>query len=355
MLSLLTASLLAFVPKFQEPPAPAQPAPEAAQEPAEQKAPPKRVSRRKPQMAPNDPNAVAFLAKLVAEQQIEEDLPPVTAFRMEFKLKDYPPDRGGNELDVRVDYRSAEAPQSDPAVDSNGEPLPGFEEIRLTAHDPAFKEKVSKGLDAEGYWLRDGAGDLVSLEAKEYASDRLAIDQTLTLCEDFLLLFDLDQLGQRAGGLKLSSTETESILSGEMMRSRELWRFQLVVEEGQALPSSLILELPESARVKPEESEAERGKPETEGTSDPTDSETAETALAPQVLSYYFSDWQPHAGRLLPVGIDEFHGVVTPDTYPRRVIDVKRFLWRDSAEIKTWRGPKIQATEGDEASAESGD
>lgn len=353
MLSLLTASLLAFVPKIQEPPAPAQPAPEAAQEPAEQKAAPKRVSRRKPQMAPNDPDAVAFLAELVAEQQLEDDLPPVTAFRMEFKLRDYPPDRGGNELDVRVDFRSADAPQLDQAADSNGEARLGFEEIRLTAHDPAFKEKVSKGLDAEGYWLRDGAGDFVSLEAKEYASDRLAIDQTLTLCEDFLLLFDLDQLGQRAGGLKLSSTETETILSGEMVRSRELWRFQLVVEKGQALPSSLILELPESARVKPAPAQ---GEPSTEGeATNEAQAETAEAALAPQVLSYYFSDWQPHAGRLLPVGIDEYHGVVTLDTYPRRVIDVKRFLWRVPAEIMTWRGEKNPVTEGIEAPAESGD
>jgi hypothetical protein len=335
MLSLLTASLLAFVPQIQEPSAPTQPAPKAAQEPVEQKAPSERVGRRKPQMAPNDPEAAAFLAKLVAEQQIEEDLPPVTAFRMQFKLRDYNPDRGMNELDVRVDFRSAEAPRRDHAVDAQGKPRQGFEEIRLTANDASFNEQVSKGLDSDGYWLRDEMGTLLTLEAKEYANDRETIDQTLTFCEDFLLLFDLDQLNRRAGGLKLSVSETEDTLSGEMMRGREIWRFRLVVEKGEALPSRLVLELPESARVKPEPRKDEL---ESDGVEPAADEKVTPVEPTPQVLSYSFSDWKPYAGRLLPVYIDEFHGKVTPDTYPRRAIDVKRFLWSVPAEIKTWRG-----------------
>jgi hypothetical protein len=250
MLSLLTASLLAFVPLSQEPPTPAQPATEATQEPVEQPAPSKRASRRKPQMAPNEPDAAAFLAQLIEKQQIEEDLPPVTAFRMEFKLRDYNPDRGMNELDVRVDFRSAEAPRRDQAVDEQGNPLQGFEEIRLTANDASFNEQVSKGLDADGYWLRDEQGKLLTLEAKEYANDRETIDQTLAFCEDFLLLFDLDQLQKRAGGLKLRSTETETILAGDMLRGREIWKFRLVVIQGESLPSRLELALPASERAK---------------------------------------------------------------------------------------------------------
>jgi hypothetical protein len=329
MLSLLTASLLAFVPKIQEPPAPAQPAPEAAQEPVEESAPAQRESRRKPQMAPNEPDAEAFLAKLVAAQQIEDDLPPVTAFRMEFVLRDFQPDRGGNELDVRVDFRSADAPRRDRAVDEQGKPLQGFEEIRLTANDASFNELVSKGLDADGYWLRDEKGKLLTLEAKEYANDRETIDQTLTFCEDFLLLFDLDQLRKRAGGLKLDSSDTETTLIGEMLRGREVWRFRLVVAKGEALPSRLELELPESAQVKTEPLEVEQA---AQGT--PVES----PALGPQILTYFFGKWEAHAGRLLPLEIDEFHGVVTPDNLPRRALDVKRFLWRVPAEIKTWRG-----------------
>jgi hypothetical protein len=346
MLSLLTASLLAFVPPIQEPPAPAQPPSEATQEPVEPPAPAKRGSRRKPQMAPNDPDAEAFLAKLVAAQQIEEDLPPVTAFRMEFKLRDYNPDRGMNELDVRVDFRSAEAPRRDQAVDEQGNPLQGFEEIRLTANDASFNEQVSKGLDADGYWLRDEQGKLLTLEAKEYANDRETIDQTLAFCEDFLLLFDLDQLQKRAGGLKLSANETETTLSGDMLRGREIWRFRLVVSQGESLPSRLELELPESERAKLEPQEG--AEPSQENAEDQPDP-------GPQVLTYFFGDWEAHAGRLLPLYIDEFHGIVTPETYPRRALNVKRFLWRVPAEIRTWRGDDRTSTGSTQPPPESRD
>lgn len=356
MLSLLTASFLAFVPLSQEPPTPAQPAPEAAQEPAAEKAPAKRGSRRKPQMAPNDADATAFLAKLVSAQRIAEDLDPITAFRMEFGLKDYHPDRGMNQLDVRVDFRSADAPRRDAAVDENGQPLQGFEEIRLTAHDPSFNEQVSKGLDADGYWLRDDTGKLISLEAKEYANDRSAIDQTLTLCEDFLLLFDLEQLSQRAGGLKLRSSESETILSGELMRGREVWRFRLVVIDGEALPSQLVLELPESSRAKsepaqPSDPDAAVAEPQ-DAAKDPV-GPTVSAEPAPQVINYFFYDWMPHAGRLLPIAIDEFHGVMTPDTLQRRSIDMKRFLWSVPAEIKTWRGKDPVAEKSGETPMET--
>ena len=38
--------------------------------------------------------------RLVEAQRVEEDLPPVDAFRMEFELRDFVPDRGMNELEV---------------------------------------------------------------------------------------------------------------------------------------------------------------------------------------------------------------------------------------------------------------
>lgn len=345
MLSLLTASLLALVPAIQEPPAPAETATEASQEPETNDKPAGRRSRRKPQLAPNEPDAVAFLGKLVDAQQIEPELPAVTAFRMEFQLRDYHPDRGMNELDVRVDFRSADAAPQDAVPGAEVEPL-GFEEIRLRANDPQFNEMVSKGLDAEGYWLRDEEGQLLTLEAKEYANDRKTIDQTLTFCEDFLLLFDLDQLRKRAGGLSLSSTEEAQVLAGEMVRSREVWKFRLVVPKGATLPEQLILELPESARQAANEAEQAE-----------SDSEATPLAAGPAILNYYFYDWSPHAGRLLPIGIDEFHEVEVVDETPiRRAIDVRRFLWRVNGEIHTSRGPvKATGSAQEEPPAESRD
>ena len=238
MLSLLIALLTSLIPAPQEPippvsePATQEGAAEATQEPER---PSRRPSRRSIELAPNDPEALAFLAQLVEAQRVEEDLPPVDAFRMEFELRDFVPDRGMNELEVRVDYRSE---------NRSAEP-PVLEAIRLYANDANYNEQVAKGLDDDGYWLRDNEGELLTLEAKEYANDREAIDATLVFCQDFLLLFDLDRLRQRAGGLKRIDHEQGTILEGELVRRRtERWKFQLFVPKDGDFPTRLALELP---------------------------------------------------------------------------------------------------------------
>ena len=119
-----------------------------------------------------------------------------------------------------------------------------------------------------------------------------------------------------------------------------------MVAQGEALPSRLELELPESERKKLEAQEDPATK------SEPLEEQPTP---GPQVLSYFFGDWEAHAGRLLPLYIDEFHGEVTPDTDPRRAIDVKRFLWSVPAEIKTWRGDGQAATEARKPPVESRD
>ncbi|MAW59934.1 MAG: hypothetical protein CMJ94_03745 [Planctomycetes bacterium] len=315
MLSLLIALLTSLIPAPQEPippvsePATQEGAAEATQEPER---PSRRPSRRSIELAPNDPEALAFLAQLVEAQRVEEDLPPVDAFRMEFELRDFVPDRGMNELEVRVDYRSE---------NRSAEP-PVLEAIRLYANDANYNEQVAKGLDDDGYWLRDNEGELLTLEAKEYANDREAIDATLVFCQDFLLLFDLDRLRQRAGGLKRIDHEQGTILEGELVRRRtERWKFQLFVPKDGDFPTRLALELPPVPKKEaPAEQQAEQP------AADP----------GPQVITYMFGAWQPYAGRYLPSAIDEFHGAQPRG--PRRAITVRRFVWRDQRAIETTRG-----------------
>lgn len=330
MLSLLIPSLLTLFHALQEPaPAPQEPAPAVesgkqtstetqpseAQEPAQER-PSRRPRRGGVELPPNEEDALAFLAKLIEAQRGGEELPPVRGFRMEFDLRDFNPERGMNQLEVRVDYRAQDL-DADPAV---------FESIRLLANDATYNEKVSKGLDDVGYWLRDGEGELITLEAKEYAQDREAIDATLVFSKDFLLLFDLEQFRKRAGGLKLLRTETGSVLAGQLeRRRREVWKFELFVPEGEDFPAELVLQLPEAEKKAAQEGEAsEEGAAEAEAA--PT---------GPQYLTYQFGEWKAHAGRRLPSFIDEFHGR-TPEA-PRRSVDVKRFLWRDLREVKTSR------------------
>lgn len=332
MLSLLIPSLLTLLHLLQEPlQAPQEPAPvsepaesvdgqtqpDAAQEPASER-PSRRPRRGAVELPANDEDALAFLAELIEAQRGGEELPAVRGFRMEFDLRDFNPERGMNQLEVRVDYRAQDL-EAEPAV---------YESIRLLANDATYNEKVSKGLDDAGYWLRDGEGELITLEAKEYAQDREAIDATLVFSKDFLLLFDLEQFRKRAGGLKLLRTETGSVLAGQLeRRRREVWKFELFVPKGEDFPAELVLQLPEEEKkAQPQDAEAPEGAAEAE----------AEAAPAgPQYLTYQFGEWKAHAGRRLPSFIDEFHGR-TP-VAPRRSVDVKRFLWRDLREVKTSR------------------
>ncbi|MCH2101277.1 MAG: hypothetical protein MK209_05095, partial [Planctomycetes bacterium] len=282
---------------------PTEPQTGETQEPA-----PLRRSRiRSAELPPNHGDALAFLAQLIASQRGGEDFPTVRGFRMEFDLRDFNPERGMNQLEVRVDYR---------AQDLNADP-PALESIRLLANDATYNEKVSKGLDDAGYWLRDGKGKLITLESKEYAQDREAIDDTLIFSKDFLLLFDLDQIRKRAGGLKLMRIETGSLLVGQLeRRQKEIWKFELFVPKDKEFPTELVLQLPQKKKNPDGEKE-----------------ETAASSL--QYLIYQFGEWQTHAGRRLPSFIDEFHG--RSPIAPRRSVDVKRFLWRDLSEVKTSR------------------
>ena len=330
MLSLLIPSLLTLLHALQAAaPAPQEPAPAVeaeeqtsteaqpseAQEPAQER-PSRRSRRGGVELPPNEEDALAFLTKLVEAQRGGEELPPVRGFRMEFELRDFNPERGMNQLEVRVDYR---------AQDLDAEPA-AYESIRLLANDATYNEEVSKGLDDVGYWLRDGEGELITLEAKEYAQDREAIDATLLFSKDFLLLFDLEQFRKRAGGLKLLRIESGSVLAGQLeRRRREVWKFELFVPKDEVFPAELVLQLPEGDKKKPQEAEASE-----EGAAE------AEAALqGPQYLTYQFGEWKAHAGRRLPSFIDEFHGR-TP-VAPRRSVDVQRFLWRDLREVKTSR------------------
>lgn len=328
MLSLLVAHSLLLFPALQTEEAPATQEPaEPSSAPSTEAAPekPRKRPSRRPQLPANDPEAEAFLAQLVAAQRAEPELPGVSAFRMDFELRDNHPERGANTLEIQVDYASADGGS-----------------IRLTAHDATYSARVSKGLDAEGYWLRNEEGELITLEAKEYASDRRAIDETLKFCDDFLLLFDLDQLRRKAGGLTLVQDDEQIVLAGQMLRGRrDIWKFQLVVPREESLPTALILDPPAQEAAS---EEAEANAPEN----------AEEAAAAPTVLHYEFGEWAPHAGRLLPSFIDEYHDrVITDDSFVRRSIDVNRFLWRDPREVRTTRDGRSAASSSGEENEEN--
>ncbi len=250
------------------------------------------------QPAANDPAAERFLAAMVAAQRATAELPAVSAFEMKIHLRDFDAS-GAREADVVLAYH------------------PDLGELLMSIADSARAgAKVEKGFDAEGYWLRQEDGSLVDLGPREYQQDRAAIDESIDLCGDFLLLFDFERLQKRATGLRLAKGEKGTELSGQLRRGRESWTFRLGVRAGQELPERLLLQAPPP----PPKKGAEESLP-------------PPPPPPPQLFS--FGDYRNFDGRLLPGFIDQMRSFEPLD--PLRSFEIRSFVWRDTARIQTRR------------------
>jgi hypothetical protein len=261
--------------------------------------------------AADDAEARAFFEKLVQAQAEEDNLPTIQGFGMRLGIRDFDP-KGSHEGILDIYYRN----------DRGGS-------MRMVLDDSKHGTRVSKGFDAAGYWLREDDGELIGLESKDYQLDREQIDQIMTQCDDFLLLFDLRRLLQGGKNLQLKSTEQQTILSGKMRRGDEYWGFQLRVPKGEPLPSMLSLQAP-NYQVLP---------------ADPALSQSVEPqepiTVTPEPQHYMLGDWHALEGRFLPSWIDEFRGNDLEN--PLRSLEIMSFGWRNLERIRTQR-PELLAT-----------
>jgi hypothetical protein len=256
----------------------------------------------------SDPAALALFEKLSQAQVTEENLPPVEGFAVEMSIRLYLPE-GGNDFDLGLYYKT--------------EPM---ESVRLIVDDPNHGTRVEKGFDVDGFWLLDADKQLLSLDAHEFEQDRDAIDEAMVLCNDFLLLFDLKRLMRKASELQLQIAEDHTLITGKLKRGREKWGFELRVPKGEELPTRLSLQ-PPAKKLKPG------------AKSEPAEAAADETIPAlPPRLHYEFGDWMSYEGRKLPTWIDEFHGEDL--NRPLRVMEIGKFLWRESAKLRTARQPQ---------------
>jgi len=276
---------------------------------------------RRGKLPENDPQAVEFLAKLIAAQRTTEILPDVEFFAMEVNLREFGEERA-NQLDLRLDFDSRDG------------------SFRLAVDDIDYGKRISKGWHPElGYWLVDPEDQLVRLDAKEFQNDRKMIDETLSFCEDFMLLFDLSRLKRKAGGLKLEKYEGGQVLKGVMRRSgRALWAFELSVAKGQVLPHQLVLTPPAPQEPSASEAAAEPQQPDAPadksvGPEEAENSKEQDAKQAPRKLVYLFEDWIEQGGRRLPQWIDEFEDV--SQEVLLRAITVNGFVWREESIVNT--------------------
>lgn len=292
-------------------------APQASGSTAQEPAPetPIKVTTEPESPSPSDPAALALFEKLIKAQATEENLPAVVGFAVDMSIRLYLPE-GGNDFVLGLYFKT--------------EPM---ETVRLIVDDANHGTRVQKGFDSDGFWLRDADGNLISLDGHEFEQDREAIDESMVLCNDFLLLFDLKRLKGKASELQLQNEEDRTLIRGKLRRGREKWGFELHIPKGQQLPSRLSLQPPAvipKKPAKPAEDEAE-----------PTAGQTAPAVpVLPPRLHYEFGDWVAFEGRQLPSWIDEFHAEDLKR--PLRVMEINDFLWRDAEKLQTSRGADKQ-------------
>ncbi|MFQ5750234.1 MAG: hypothetical protein ACE5H3_12395, partial [Planctomycetota bacterium] len=68
--------------------------------------------------------------------------------------------------------------------------------LRIRVDDPE-RGSLVEGFDGRRYWLREEGGPLRFLQGHEFTRDREKIDQALDLCQDLLVLLDLEPLRKR--------------------------------------------------------------------------------------------------------------------------------------------------------------
>jgi hypothetical protein len=277
--------------------------------PAAQIQPSERAQPAKP--AADQAEARAFFEQLVQAQAEVDDLPAIQGFGMRLGIRDFDP-KGSHEGVLDIYYRT----------DRGGS-------MRMVLDDTKHGTRVSKGFDDDGYWLREDGGRTMGLESKDYQLDREQIDQIMTQCDDFLLLFDFKRMLRSAKELKLEKSEQQTVLSGWMRRSGERWGFELRVPKGDRLPSMLTLQAPKY-QVVAEDQESDQ--PEA----------AQPIMLTPEPQHYMLGDWRVLEGRFLPSWIDEFRGADLEN--PLRSLEIMSFGWRNLERIHTQRPVDPDAT-----------
>jgi len=125
--------------------------------------------------------------------------------------------------------------------------------IRIGVDDPD-RGSLVEGFDGRRYWLREEDGKLRFLQGHEFTRDREKIDQALDLCQDLVILLDLEQLRKRSRDfVLLEEDDTGPGIGGILHRAGGPWRFSLRLHRESLLPASLQVE---SLPAKPSSGEA---------------------------------------------------------------------------------------------------
>lgn len=171
--------------------------------------------------------------------------------------------------------------------------------IRSRLDDTDRGTQIQKGFDGKRYWLADGTGEVQWLEGREFTLDREAIDDSLQLTEDLLLLLHLDALRLRATRLALlpDCPEGRVGVGGVLKREDRVWRFALELHADTLRPAELRL-IP---RVEAQET-------------DP-----------PPSIRFVLDMHGVMEGLQFPRRIQQF---VNDQTQPIRILEIKRFEWR---------------------------
>lgn len=196
------------------------------QEPAASAAPP-----APPVAAPSEPAAAALLARLAAAQFKDGAGRAVDGFDVQLVLRE----RGEQvqEFDFSLGYSRRQG-----------------ETVIISILDRNRGTQVRKGFDGKIYWLEEvdeeGQAPRQDLSGHEFEEDREAINDSLELAADLLLVLDLHSLARAAEGLSLTAgAAKERILSGRVRRGASLWEFNLILPEkdGAEGPAPLEVQL----------------------------------------------------------------------------------------------------------------
>ncbi len=194
---------------------------------------------------------------------------------------------------------------------------------------------VEKGYDGEHYWLREKGQPQLSLAGREYAKDRELIDDTLDLCEELLLLFDLERLKARARELSVSegsiARRSEAaphwVLQGSMLLQDHPRAFALWLDATTWLPSRLSVESDPEGRA---EGEAGAGDGDAEPAAPVLDQEFDLSAYSD--FSVLGSE-ELMQGRLLPRSVKEYRRDQDGGRVQVRILELHHVQWRKPPRI----------------------
>ena len=236
-----------------------------------------------PLLLQQDPHGV--LRALASTQCEEKALPPVSSFAMRVSLQD----RSEVPREFIFDLLYSTEP----------------ERVRLTVDDPKRGVKVEKGFDNEKFWLYSNNQGVINLSGREYTKDREAIEATLDLSRDLLLVLDVARIEENAQNLSMDSGGIVGNLFDEE-EGHLIFRINVNVDDPKALPQSLILfRHPTELFVPPRK--------------------------------FVFDAWKSFNGRKIPRLIEEYSDL--SEELPVRIIEVQDFLWKKPLSAKIFAPP----------------